>query len=236
MKNQLRATIAIALGSLLCAAAGNAATVTVTSQSSFNSIVSNVVTGTFAFINTPNPGGSFGGFFGSFNPLSGLPGLQGVSFSTTNLNGAVNVNSAFFYGPQDFSGPYAVNSVYSGAAPDILTISLPAVENAFFLDFTTLFSSTTATFTLSNGFTTSVSPTVAFPNSPEFLGFISDAPFSTITLSVPSQQSWVVKDFGYGAFKGVAAVPEPSTWAMMLLGFAGLGFAFRQSRRKVSFA
>jgi PEP-CTERM motif len=33
-----------------------------------------------------------------------------------------------------------------------------------------------------------------------------------------------------------AAVPEPSTWLMMLLGFAGLGFAFRQSRRKVSFA
>jgi hypothetical protein len=33
-----------------------------------------------------------------------------------------------------------------------------------------------------------------------------------------------------------SAVPEPSTWAMMLLGFAGLGFAFRQSRRKVSFA
>jgi hypothetical protein len=34
----------------------------------------------------------------------------------------------------------------------------------------------------------------------------------------------------------VAGVPEPSTWAMMLLGFLGLGFAFRQSRRKVSFA
>jgi PEP-CTERM motif-containing protein len=33
-----------------------------------------------------------------------------------------------------------------------------------------------------------------------------------------------------------SAVPEPATWAMMLLGFAGLGFAFRQSRRKVSFA
>jgi hypothetical protein len=27
----------------------------------------------------------------------------------------------------------------------------------------------------------------------------------------------------------VASVPEPSTWAMMLLGFAGLGFAFRRS-------
>ncbi len=36
-----------------------------------------------------------------------------------------------------------------------------------------------------------------------------------------------------GSLTPVAAVPEPSTWAMMLLGFAGLGFAFRQRRRKV---
>jgi hypothetical protein len=33
-----------------------------------------------------------------------------------------------------------------------------------------------------------------------------------------------------------SSVPEPSTWAMMLLGFVGLGFAFRRSRRRVSFA
>jgi hypothetical protein len=38
-------------------------------------------------------------------------------------------------------------------------------------------------------------------------------------------------------FSDVAtAIPEPSTWAMMLIGFLGLGVAFRQSRRKVSFA
>jgi hypothetical protein len=34
----------------------------------------------------------------------------------------------------------------------------------------------------------------------------------------------------------VAAVPEPSTWAMMAIGFVGLGFSFRQRRRKVCFA
>jgi probable HAF family extracellular repeat protein len=34
----------------------------------------------------------------------------------------------------------------------------------------------------------------------------------------------------------VTGVPEPSTWATILLGFAGLGFAFRKSRRKVLFA
>jgi hypothetical protein len=32
------------------------------------------------------------------------------------------------------------------------------------------------------------------------------------------------------------AVPEPSTWVMMTLGFAGLGFAFRQSRRRALLA
>jgi hypothetical protein len=32
-------------------------------------------------------------------------------------------------------------------------------------------------------------------------------------------------------------VPEPSTWAMMLLGFAGLGFtAYRKARRAASIA
>jgi PEP-CTERM motif len=34
----------------------------------------------------------------------------------------------------------------------------------------------------------------------------------------------------------VAGVPEPSTWAMMLIGFFGLGAVLRRSRRKASFA
>jgi hypothetical protein len=43
--------------------------------------------------------------------------------------------------------------------------------------------------------------------------------------------------FPGGEIRGfLSAVPEPATWAMMLLGFAGLGFAFRKSRRKLSFA
>jgi hypothetical protein len=32
----------------------------------------------------------------------------------------------------------------------------------------------------------------------------------------------------------ISAVPEPSTWAMMLLGFAGLGFAGYRQRRKLA--
>jgi hypothetical protein len=35
---------------------------------------------------------------------------------------------------------------------------------------------------------------------------------------------------GFSAVQVAPAVPEPSTWAMMLLGFAGLGFVFHRSR------
>ena len=38
----------------------------------------------------------------------------------------------------------------------------------------------------------------------------------------------------FSVFENITvSVPEPSTWALMLFGFTGLGFAFRQSRRKV---
>ena len=38
------------------------------------------------------------------------------------------------------------------------------------------------------------------------------------------------------SLQGVSAVPEPSTWAMMLLGLVGLSIALRGPRRKMSFA
>lgn len=39
-----------------------------------------------------------------------------------------------------------------------------------------------------------------------------------------------------GSLNQTSAVPEPSTWAMLLLGFVGLGFAFRHKRRMAGFA
>ena len=35
---------------------------------------------------------------------------------------------------------------------------------------------------------------------------------------------------------GQAAVPEPATWAMMLVGFGGMGAAIRAKRRKLALA
>ncbi len=211
---------AVVLAGLLCPGAAYSGTIATTSSAVFDASTTGVVAGNFSDVPTPYSGGPGFGTFGSYNPLSGYTSLQGVSFSTPNSGGNVNVNSAYFYSSSDLSAPYAVNSQYTGSAPDILTITLPSAETAFYLDFTTLFTSTTATFDLSNGFSTTVTSTVAYPNAPEFLGFISSDPFTTITLTVPSQQSWVVADFGYGS-----AIPEPSAWVLMLVGFGGLGFA-----------
>ena len=37
-----------------------------------------------------------------------------------------------------------------------------------------------------------------------------------------------------GLFGSITAVPEPSTWAMMLVGFGGLAFAARRRRASVA--
>lgn len=50
-----------------------------------------------------------------------------------------------------------------------------------------------------------------------------------------SYYSFAVSEGNYliASVDGIAAVPEPSTWAMMLLGFAGIGFMAYRRRRFV---
>ena len=38
--------------------------------------------------------------------------------------------------------------------------------------------------------------------------------------------------FQSSSVSSAAAVPEPATWAMMLLGFGGIGFAMRRGRKQ----
>ena len=60
-------------------------------------------------------------------------------------------------------------------------------------------------------------------NSIEWIGY-----FGTSNFSLPFQ----VATFTTAPSNIPASVPEPSTWAMMILGFAGIGFmAYRRSRR-----
>jgi hypothetical protein len=57
---------------------------------------------------------------------------------------------------------------------------------------------------------------------------------SALGVTASTQVTGVIFSFGTGpdTFLPVTTVPEPSTWAMMILGFAGIGFmAYRRSRK-----
>lgn len=53
---------------------------------------------------------------------------------------------------------------------------------------------------------------------------VTSAASNTLTFSFNDQASGNSSNIGLDSVSIAAAVPEPSTWAMMLLGFCGLGF------------
>lgn len=69
-------------------------------------------------------------------------------------------------------------------------------------------------------------------------GVAADTNTGNFSLSVSSQGgSPTATNFtftGNASADAVAAVPEPATWAMMLVGFGGIGFAMRRRKSKVT--
>ncbi len=53
-----------------------------------------------------------------------------------------------------------------------------------------------------------------------------------LDLAPGASYSFSVQDFGASFFLRAQAVPEPSTWIMMILGFGLTGYAMRRARRK----
>jgi hypothetical protein len=132
----MKAAYFAAIGFIALASSAEAGTMSTTDLATWASGIGSYVFGDFEDV--PTPDGTGDQMFGGYNPLSGYSGLQGVSFSTPNQGGVVNVNSPGFYGVDDWAFSYAVNSTYTGNAPDVVTITLPSARTAFGLDFTTL--------------------------------------------------------------------------------------------------
>jgi hypothetical protein len=81
----------------------------------------------------------------------------------------------------------------------------------------------TSTFTITNATTSS------------FVGFVSSGPLlSASIVSVQPQSGFLWPTVNNLTLAGAAAtsgVPEPTTWAMLMLGFGGVGFAMRRNRK-----
>jgi hypothetical protein len=61
--------------------------------------------------------------------------------------------------------------------------------------------------------------------------FDSGSDTTTVSAINGDYQSGGATNLSFTLFGGPAGVPEPATWAMMLMGFGGLGAAMRASRR-----
>ncbi len=78
------------------------------------------------------------------------------------------------------------------------------------------------------------------PNSTagSFFGFITDAKFDYVVLTAGTQggsaETYTLNDLTFGNVG--AAVPEPATWGMMIVGLGVAGMAMRRRSTKVSFA
>ena len=71
-------------------------------------------------------------------------------------------------------------------------------------------------------------------NVDQFIGLSSVTAFDRVTISYGTAGLYAfIDDFRLGAPAATGAVPEPATWAMMLVGFGAVGGALRR-RQKVA--
>jgi hypothetical protein len=142
---------------------------------------------------------------------SGLPAGGAVIVATLSLPGTL---TGFSHGEAE---------IRQGSEADLMD-GRAAMSVAFFDDVTPKPPSILLTFDATNGTLETVySEILAFGDGTGGIADLADPP--TLSLSVPHGASVVASSGVFDSFTPSTAVPEPSTWAMMLLGFAGLGFA-----------
>ncbi len=154
-------------------------------------------------------------FEGSFGPVAAS--YTGDGSIRSKYNGAYPTSGThdiltFGSGTLNFATPTTAFGLYVTDASDF--------RNPLFLDVITG-TGTLTTYVVSDG-------TQAPNGSLRFFGLTSAEAISSITFRGPGR--W--DSFGYDdMIVGTAAVPEPSTWAMMILGVGAVGGALRGRKR-----
>lgn len=198
-------TLAIAFAAV--ATPATAQVVTYTNQSSFGAATTNATTNGFTFT-----GNTY---------LSGPYTAGPVTFSTNTSDTLIGYNDAY-------GVPYISDNNYDNSGSNTFTISSTGTALGLLLG---SYNGAATYSYLVNG----VGGTISLPsrNATTFLGFTSmSGPISatfTVLDGVGANSELDVTSF-ITASAVSGAVPEPATWAMMLLGFGGIGIALRRKR------
>ncbi len=168
--------------------------------------------------------------------------LVGAALAVSMLAAAPAANAATYLNLPSvaapdgtISGTYGNNNVAAGAFNDVFNFVFPA----------TGLGGATLTSVLSGLNTTNIDFTSVTFNGENFdIGMTGDIEFRFLkNLSVLTGPQTIIVNGtsgGNGSYSGTlsfsSAVPEPATWAMMIIGFTGAGVAIRRRRRDDSVA
>ncbi len=172
----------------------------------------------------------------TFDDANTTPEYYPTTYSNTGVT--FGLHDIFTLEPTDFAAGAAYGSDYlewqPAGDPITLTISLPSNVSAIAFDFMELRALPTV-FTIGvNGETFNANSSA----SPSFFGYSATSPFSSLTISVPFSMSSgsvfyfpTIDNFSFESNSVSGAVPEPETWAMMMIGLGLVGGTLRRQRK-----
>jgi hypothetical protein len=211
---------AVAVAVLSVQAPAQAALMLYDDQASFLAAVSNPGTDSFGDL-VPRSGfaGPVNRSAGTHNYTAAAPGgfnpggnLADVFLTTTNAGSTIRFSG---FG----SDVYGVGGLFFGSNLDGGYQASPTI---------------TVTAIDSDGDVTTVRQN---PNAGSFLGFVSTGGLSELTVTVGRAGIWPsIDNFTLAGAPSNSAVPEPATWAMMIVGFGVAGAMLRgaQGRRRLA--
>lgn len=181
-------------------------------------------------VTIPDPAPDSSIFFGTgTNTGDGSVTYGGVTFSQNPSLGDGNFFNVGTLSNGGFPAVLSSQSETTGVANILISLSAPVT--AFSLSFGT-FEGSTVTFALADGSIDKGSVGDGYLTS-DFFGVTDTVPFSSILVST-SDPVLSLNNIEFGL--AVSAIPESSTWAMMVLGFAGIAFmGYRRKSRPEQF-
>lgn len=153
----------------------------------------------------------------SYAASTGTPLVTSTFLTSTGLNGLGRDGVGFFL------------------ASDTASFTFGTAITAFAIDINTFAATDGAYDVLLNTGDTALSIFETFPGrgTGQFIGFVSTSPFTTVTLRANSGFPYTLDTLIYGAASEVlGGIPEPANWAMLIIGFAGIGSAMRHRRAR----
>jgi hypothetical protein len=141
-----------------------------------------------------------------------------------------------FFGAGSVANPWlSTNDGTASITFSNFTTAISAIGANFFgTDISGLFAAGDVTITLTDSLGTTTQ-TIFNATTTSFLGFVSDGTITSLSIEAVQSASgflWPTVDNLTLAQAGISAVPEPATWAMMILGFFGVGYMTYRRRKQ----